>query len=59
MDARLLDVLHDPGERALLPVAEGVDVHLDRVLEEPVEQQGCSGLALTCWSRYFARSSVE
>ena len=39
MHPGLLDVLHDPGDLAALAVAERVDVDLDRVLEEPVEQQ--------------------
>jgi hypothetical protein len=39
VDPCLLDVLHDPGDVDLLAVAEGVDVDLDRVLEEAVEQQ--------------------
>ena len=39
MDARLLDVLHDPGDVDRIAVAERVDVDLDRVLEEAVEQQ--------------------
>ena len=39
MDAGLLDVLHDPGDRDLGAVAERVDVHLDRVLEEAVEEK--------------------
>ena len=38
MDARLLDVLHDPGDGHLGAVAERVHVHLDGVLEEAVEQ---------------------
>ena len=39
MDAGLLDVLHDPGDRDLGAVAERVDVHLDRVFEEAVEKE--------------------
>ena len=39
VDPGLLDVLHDPGDEAVLAVGEGVDVDLDRVLEEAVEQQ--------------------
>ena len=38
MDAGLLDVLHDRGDVRLGPVAERVDVDLDRVLEEPVDE---------------------
>ena len=38
VDARLLDVLHDPDDANVLPVGERVDVHLDRVLEEAVEK---------------------
>ncbi len=37
MDAGLLDVLHDARDPHLLPVAQGVDVDFDRVLEEAVE----------------------
>jgi hypothetical protein len=39
VNAGLLDVLHDRGDLAGLAVAERVDVDLDRVLEEPVQQQ--------------------
>ena len=38
VDAGLLDVLHDAADPHLGAVAEGVDVDLDRVLEEPVEE---------------------
>ena len=38
MDARLLDVLHDPAEVELVAVVERVDVDLDGVVEEPVDQ---------------------
>jgi hypothetical protein len=36
--ARLLHVLHDPADPNVVPVAEGVHVHLHGVLEEPVEE---------------------
>ena len=36
----LLYVLHDPRHQALMAVREGIDVDLDRVLEEAIEQQG-------------------
>ena len=39
MDPGLLDVLHHPSDVDLGPVAHGVDVHFDRPLEEPVDQQ--------------------
>ena len=39
VDARLLDVLHHRGDAGLVPVAERVDVDLDRVLEEAVDEQ--------------------
>ena len=42
MDARFLDVLHHRGDVDLLAVAERVDVDLDRVLDEPVEQDGAA-----------------
>ncbi len=38
MDPRLLDVLHDPGDDGGLAVADRVHVHLDRILEELVDQ---------------------
>ena len=38
VDAGLLDVLHDPAEVHLLAVVERVDVDLDRVVEEPVDE---------------------
>ncbi len=38
MHARRLDVLHDAGHPHLVAVAHGVDVDLDRVLQETVEQ---------------------
>ena len=37
MDPGLLDVLHDPGDPDVVAVAQGVDVDLDRVLQEAVE----------------------
>ena len=40
VDARLLDVLHDAGDDDVLAVAEGVDVELVGILEEPVDQDG-------------------
>ena len=39
MDAGLLDVLHDPADVQLGSVVERVDVDLERVVEEPVDQQ--------------------
>ncbi len=44
VDPRLLDVLHDPGDPDVLAVAQGVDVDLDRVLEEAVEVDRGAGL---------------
>ena len=38
MHAGLLDVLHDAADVDVLAVADGVDVHLDREVEEAVEQ---------------------
>ena len=38
VDARLLDVLHHGGDVDVLPVAQRVDVDLDRVLDEPVDE---------------------
>ncbi len=40
MDARLFDVLHDPGDDDVLSVAERVDVELVGILEKPVDQDG-------------------
>ena len=39
MDARLLDMLHDAGDEAVLAVAQAVHVDLDRIREVAVEQQ--------------------
>ena len=39
MDAGLLDVLHDAADVELGAVVERVDVDLDRVVEEPVDEQ--------------------
>ena len=39
MDAGLLDVLHHGGDVGVLAVADGVDVDLDRVLEEAVDER--------------------
>jgi hypothetical protein len=38
MDSRLLDVLHDPADQAVIAVRHPVHIELERVLEEPVEQ---------------------
>ena len=38
MHAGLLNVLHHAGHDHVLPVGDAVDVHLDRVLEEPVDE---------------------
>ena len=43
MDAGLLDVLHDGGDVRFLPVAECVDVDLDRPFEEAVDQHPLAG----------------
>ena len=40
MDACLLDVLHDAAEVEIRAVVEGVDVDLDRIIEEVVDQHG-------------------
>jgi hypothetical protein len=40
MHARLLDVLHDAADEDGLAVADRVDVHLDRVVEEAVDEHG-------------------
>ncbi len=40
MNPRLLDVLHDPPDHHALPIAERVDVDLDRVLQELVDEDG-------------------
>ena len=40
MNPGFLDVLHDGGDVDVRAVAERVDVDLDRVLDEPVEQDG-------------------
>ena len=42
VDAGLLDVLHDAADVELGAVVERVDVDLDRVVEEPVDQQRAS-----------------
>ena len=54
VDAGLLDVLHDPADPRLAPVAQRVDVDLGRILEEAVEedlrlQPGRSSAALAPW----------
>ena len=38
MDARLLDMLHDPGDPHRLVVGHDVDVDLDRILQVAVDQ---------------------
>jgi len=38
VDAGFLDVLHDAGQEQLGAVVQGVDVDLDRVVEELVDQ---------------------
>ncbi len=43
MDAGLLDVLHHPSEEELLAVEDRVDVDLDRVVDEPVDQDRVLG----------------
>ncbi len=43
MDAGLLDVLHDSADVQLGAVVERVDVDLERVVEEPVDQQRRAG----------------
>ena len=43
VDAGLLDVLHHPAEEELLAVEQGVDVDLDRVVEEPVDEHRALG----------------
>ena len=43
VDPGLLDVLHHAAEVQLRPVVEGVDVDLDRVVEEPVDQHRMVG----------------
>ena len=50
VDAGLLDVLHDPGDVDVLAVGHRVHVHLDRVLEEPVDQHGLLGAPLAAVS---------
>ena len=42
--AGLLDVLHDGRDVGLLPVAEGVDVDLDRAFEEAVDEHAAGAL---------------
>ena len=37
MHARLLDVLHHGADEDVRAIADGVDVDLDRTLEEPVD----------------------
>ena len=44
MDACLLDVLHDGCDVGVFPVAERVDVELERLLEKPVEQDPADGV---------------
>ena len=44
MHAGLLDVLHDRGDEGFAPVAERVDVDLDRALEEAVDQHAPADL---------------
>ena len=39
MNAGLLDMLHHPGDKNILAVAQAVDIHLDSVGEIAVEQQ--------------------
>ena len=44
MDPRLLDVLHDPADQAVAGVVpQGVDIDLDRVLQEAVDQDRAIG----------------
>ena len=38
MDARFLDMLLDPADPRGVPVGEGVHVELERVVQEPVDQ---------------------
>ena len=44
MHAGLLDVLHDRGDEGFAPVAERVDVDLDRAFEEAVDQHAPADL---------------
>ena len=39
MDPRFLDMLHDPGNKHVLPVAQAIDIHFDGVAQVAVEQQ--------------------
>ena len=43
MDTSLLDMLHDPPEQQFLPVIDGVDVDLDRRLQEAVDEDRVRG----------------
>ena len=38
MHARLLNVLHDPADQGVDPVAEAVDINFRRILEKTVDQ---------------------
>ena len=40
MDARLLDVVHDRPDEHIPSIGDGVHVHLDGPLQEPVDQDG-------------------
>ena len=40
MDAGLLDVLHDPAQIQVGAVEQRIDIDLDRVVQEPVDEDG-------------------
>ena len=43
MDARQLDVLHDAGDEAVFPVADGVGFRLHRMVQKAVDENGTVG----------------
>lgn len=43
VDARLLDVLHDPAEIHVDAVVEDIDVDLDGIIEKPVDEDRVLG----------------
>ena len=42
VNSRLFDMLHNPGNDNIGPVAERVDIALGRILEEVVDQDGAA-----------------
>ncbi len=48
MDAGLFDMLHDSGDHNVFAVAERIYVHLDRVFEEVIDEDGAIVRVLHC-----------